>query len=371
MTTGRTRIAWLTADYFLPVDVPIVPRLATHYDVDWLLIQTRTGRTGPSPEAAEGSSFAPRSVALPHRQRDPRLIGWYLALANDIRSRDYHLVYTSFHGPPYFLPILANRVDVNKIIYGVHDASTPKGASREWAMELYHQYVFHALRRFHVFSKNQLKAIETLAPHGTHYYAPLPLIDYGPSLAAPPDEPIRFLFFGRIRRYKRLDLLIEAFRRLPIDVGPVELRIAGQCDEWDVYRPLIAGDHRISTRIELVPDADIPDMLGTCHYVVLPYQDIAQSAVLTLALQYGKPVIAADIDGLKQDVVEGRTGFFFKRGSVEDLTTVMRDVIAAHRSRYPSLTASVADLAQRERSIDGIVERYRAFIDHAVTRARQ
>src|SRR4029077_2457295 len=96
----------------------------------------------------------------------------------------------------------------------VHNVTTPSGAVNERAMRLYHRYVFKKIDQFHVFSKYQLSAISRLLPDKRHYYAPLPLENYGISqLTAPPDR-VRFLFFGYIREYKRLDLLIKSFQAL-------------------------------------------------------------------------------------------------------------------------------------------------------------
>lgn len=345
-----------------------MPRLIEHYDIDWLVIHTYADRLHRLTDGLLGSTpCAPRSVDLRYRQRDPRLVGQYIALSRRISAAKYDLVYTSFHGLPYFLPILAACVDANTIIYAVHNATTPQGASNEWAMRLYHRYVFKALRRFHVFSENQLKAIASLAPDGKHYLAPFMLADYGPPATRPPEEPIRFLFFGQIRRYKRLDILIQAFQRLrAAGTAPIELYIAGGCDEWGRYQDMIGADSSIITRVEFIPTADIPNLVGSCHYLVLPYQDIAQSAVLRLAFQYDKPVIVSDIEGFRQSVVDGTTGFFFESKSVGHLSAVMGDVIANHRSRYSGMQDSIRQMVAREYSPDAIVSKYRKFIDDTV-----
>lgn len=372
MASGRRRLCWITPDYFLHVDAPIVPRLLEHYAIDWLLIHTHADSSHRLTDGLlVGTPCAPRAVDLRYRQRDPRLVRQYIALANEIRAARYDLVYTSFHGLPYFLPILAARVDANKIIYAVHNARTPKGASNERAMQLYHWYVFRTLRRFHVFSEYQLETIASLAPRGKHYIAPLPLVEYGPPTSRAPEEPIRFLFFGHIKRYKRLDILIEAFQHLrATGTAPIELHIAGGCEDWGKYQEMIGADPSIFARVEVIPTADIPDLVGSCHYLVLPYQDIAQSGVLNLAFQYGKPVIVSDIEGFRQSVMEGTTGFFFESESVDHLAAVMGDVIAKHRSRYAGMQDNIRELVAREYSLDAIVTKYRTFIDDTVESQR-
>lgn len=365
---ARRRLCWITPDYFLPVDAPVVPQLLAHYDVDWIVITARGARSPRLPEGLlDESPCVPRVVELKYRQRDPRAVWQYIRCANDIRAGRYDLVYTSFHGLPYFLPILAGRIDADRIIYAVHNASTPKGASNERSMRLYHWYVYRILRRFHVFSEYQLKAIAALAPTAKHYCAPFPLVDYGRPSVIAPVSPIRFLFFGHIRRYKRLDILIKAFQRVrKTATAPIELYIAGYCEDWSAYQNLIGDDPAITARVELIPAADIPDVFESSHYAVLPYQDIAQSAVLKLAFQYGKPVIVSDIEGFKESVVEGATGRFFRSESVDHLESVLRDVIAGHRSHYAGMQEHVKQLTAREYSIDATVASYRAFIEDAL-----
>jgi glycosyltransferase involved in cell wall biosynthesis len=348
------------------IDAPIVPLLAEYYDIDWILVYTH--KTDLTAEGAVGTNQCrPREYDLRFRQRDPRVIGRYLSLLNDILGGGYDLVYTSFHGLPYFLPIVALRLDLGKVIYAVHNVTTPKGAVNERAMRIYHAFVFSRFQRFHVFSEYQLRAIEALLPDKSNHYAPFPLLDYGPSHVTPKRDTIRFLFFGYIRRYKRLDLLIKAFRNLRnAGFSNIELAITGDCDEWDEYQQLIGDESGIQTRIEVVRSSDVSDVVAACHYVVLPYQDTAQSGVLTLAYQYGKPVIASDIPGFRDCIEEGTTGFFFESESERSLTEVMRDAITRHRERYPRLKQNIEEYVRREYSLEAVVDKYRLFLDDAV-----
>jgi glycosyltransferase involved in cell wall biosynthesis len=152
-------------------------------------------------------------------------------------------------------------LDLNKVIYGVHNIHTPKGATHERWMRLYQHFAFRMIKRFHVFSRYQLQLAFSLLPDKRHYYAPLSPENYGSSAAKPPGDKIRFLFFGYIRQYKRLDLLIEAFQSLyGAGLRNIELVIAGRCDDWDAYEALIDQQPGIQTRIGLVANNDVPDL---------------------------------------------------------------------------------------------------------------
>ena len=365
ITKVKKTLCWITPDYFLCADAFIVPKLSNDYEIEWILINTRN--TERKSDGLLLNSFKPKEYNLKYRQKDPRVILQYLKLLIDIRKLDTDLIYISFHGLPYFFPLFFLLINTNKVIYGAHNVSTPKGASNEHLMRIYHRYVFKRIKHFQVFSKFQLSVIRKLLPKKNHYYAPLALEDYGASDISPPNDVIRFLFFGYIREYKRLDLLINSFQDLyHSGIKHIELYIAGNCDNWEYYQSMITINDRIKTRIEIIPNKDIPDLISSCHYMVLPYKDGAQSAVLTLAYQYNKPVIASDIDSFKQFIVDGSTGFFFKNESQESLTSVMRDVILKHETNYETLKANIRTFIKKEFSIDCILARYRDFLDECI-----
>lgn len=347
------------------IDVKVVPQLAHYYPIDWILIRTQ-GSERTSDGLLSGA-VRPREFTLRFRQRDPRVLSQYMSLLSSIRKKDCDLLYTSFHGLPYFFPLLSAMIDLDKVIYGVHNVHTPKGASNEWSMRMYQRYAFRAIKRFHVFSKYQLRVIEELLPTKQHYYAPFAPDDYGTSNACPPTDRIRFTSFGYIREYKRLDLLISAFKTLYNEgLRNIELVIAGKCDDWRPYEALINNHPRIHTRIGIVPNKAIPDLISSSHYIVLPYQDGAQSAVLPLAYQYHKPVITSDIEAFRDVVVDGTTGRQFRNLSQESLCQVMRDVVLVHDKQYDRLVQNVRRYVATEFSSEDIIARYRLFIDETL-----
>jgi glycosyltransferase involved in cell wall biosynthesis len=367
---NRQQITWITPDYFLNVDAKVVPQLANYYPIDWILI--RTPGSERNSDGLLSDAVRPREFILRYRQGDPRIISQYVSLLSSIRRRGYDLLYTSFHGLPYFFPMLSTMIDLDKVIYGVHNVHTPKGATNEWQMRMYQRYAFRVMKRFHVFSKYQLRVIEEILPARKHYYAPFAPDDYGTSNARPPLDRIRFTSFGYIREYKRLDLLISAFKTL-YDEGlrNIELVIAGKCDDWGPYEALIDNHPRIHARIGVAPNKEIPDLISSSHYLVLPYQDGAQSAVLPLAYKYHKPVITSDIDAFRDVVLEGTTGYRFRSLSHESLCQVMREVILRHDADYDTLTRNVCKYVANEYSSEDILAKYRFFIDDTLDAARR
>jgi glycosyltransferase involved in cell wall biosynthesis len=363
----KKKICWITPDYFLIVDAPKVPFLSPEFDIEWILINTFG--TKRKTDALVTTGFKPKEYNLKYRQKDPRIILQYLKLIFRIRKLKPDLIYISFHGFPFFFPLFLMFLKHAKIVWGVHNVRTPKGASNSGMMDIYQDYIFRRVRNIHVFSEYQMNLAKKLYPSKKHFLIPLTLEDYGSSAVTPPEDKIRFLFFGYIREYKGLDLLIRSFLELRNEgFGNIELMIAGQCGNWNYYSSMINGEPAIKSRIESIPNQQIPDIVSSCHYVVLPYRDSAQSGVLNLAYQYRKPVIYSDIEALKQSAEDGITGFCFENGSVASLKHIMKQVVLTHKAGYPLIVSKVSEYVEKEFAMDVIIEKYRMLLNECLVR---
>jgi len=139
------------------------------------------------------------------------------------------------------------------------------------------------------------------------------------------------LFFGRIAPYKGVDYLVSAFAELARRVDGLRLIIAGKIekgcsDYWEkVHRSIsTAGiDKQTIERIGWIPDEEVETYFKAADVVVIPYTDIFQSGVPFLAYSFGLPVIATDVGSLREDVIEGKTGYICKPRDPSDLAKCM------------------------------------------------
>jgi glycosyltransferase involved in cell wall biosynthesis len=136
------------------------------------------------------------------------------------------------------------------------------------------------------------------------------------------DEKI-MLFFGNIAPYKGLDHLIKAMGYLK--EKNIKLIVAGRIKHdcrvyWENIHKFIEDNNLdIIKRIEYIPEEEAEVYFKSADVLVLPYKHIFQSGVIFTAYHFGLPVVATDVGSLKEDIIEGKTGFVCKADDPEDL----------------------------------------------------
>jgi glycosyltransferase involved in cell wall biosynthesis len=145
-----------------------------------------------------------------------------------------------------------------------------------------------------------------------------------------PSEARIALFLGLIRPYKGVDLLLEAWHRLPAGCN-WHLVVAGE--PWgDQGKRLRRQVDRLGigarVRLELrwIPEGEVGSWLAAADLVVLPYRSGSQSAVAPLALGAGRPVVASRVGGLPEVVHHGVNGLLVEPGSVDALARVFAEL---------------------------------------------
>ncbi len=173
------------------------------------------------------------------------------------------------------------------------------------------------------------------------------------------------LFFGRITPYKGLQYLTAAFRQLLGQRQNYRLIIAGnpyRCEEyWRAIRDEIreyVQSGQVLLKANFIPDEETEIYFKAADVVVLPYRDIYQSGVLFLGHSFGLPVVAADVGSLKDEIVEGETGFVFRPEDPIDLERVIEQYFAS--DLYTDLSnrrQEIRDYATERHSWDVVGQR--------------
>ena len=126
------------------------------------------------------------------------------------------------------------------------------------------------------------------------------------------------LFFGLIRSYKGLDILLEAFGMLPEDY---QLIIAGEpYGSFDRYQEIIdrlPGKKRISMDLKYIKDSEVSKYFSAADLAVLPYRSATQSGISSISYHFEVPMIVTDVGGLKETIGDRGTGLVAPSGTPE------------------------------------------------------
>jgi glycosyltransferase involved in cell wall biosynthesis len=174
------------------------------------------------------------------------------------------------------------------------------------------------------------------------------------------------LFFGYVRAYKGLDVLINAMPMVARDFD-VELVVAGEFyDDRRKYEELIstvAPDGLITLHPDYASTEKVRDYFSAADVVVLPYRSATQSGIAQIAYNFDVPVIASDVGGLAEVVKDGKTGYVVPPGDAEALGAAIGrffregaagrfvPIIRAEKAKYTweHIVRTIEDLAGERR----------------------
>jgi len=182
------------------------------------------------------------------------------------------------------------------------------------------------------------------------------------------------LFFGNIAPYKGLEYLLEAMASLVSKDTTYRLVVAGRpkncASYWEEIQTRISSlglNPYLVQRIEYVPDADTETYFKAADVLVLPYTHIFQSGVLFLGYNFGLPAIAADVGSLKEDIVEGKTGFVCRPRDPVDLSKCIETYFSSELfHRLDSCRRDIGDFAAGKYSWTKVGEITRAVYNGLV-----
>ena len=163
--------------------------------------------------------------------------------------------------------------------------------------------------------ENDLLSLKPDAPHilrshplYSHFGAKLPKEEACRMLGVPSDRKT-LLFFGLIREYKGLDILLEAFRELPEDYQVI---VAGEpYGSFAKYQEIIdtlPGKDRVYLYTDYIRDSEVKKFFSASDLAVLPYRSATQSGISSVALNFDLPMVVTDVGGLASTIGSRGTG---------------------------------------------------------------
>ncbi len=234
------------------------------------------------------------------------------------------------------------------------------------------RYFVKSCDGFITMSRAVLSDLDTFDKVKPRLFSPHPLYDnFGASVSKSlakkqlglEEETKYILFFGFIREYKGLDLLIQAFADERLQQLPVKLLIAGEFYiDSKPYLKLIDSlglDDRIVLRTEFIENDDIVNYFCASDIVAQPYKDATQSGVSQIAYHFEKPMLTTNVGGLSEMIPDGKVGYVVKPDVNEISEALLRFFIENKEKEF----SCGAAIEKQRFSWDILLDRIDSIVD--------
>lgn len=244
-----------------------------------------------------------------------------------------------------------------------HGRHTPQMLKlHRWAYQLPHHIIVHTQRMrdrlIQEFGRDA--ATITVMEHGIEpLEADLPI---KPSALTEHRDIPQLLFFGRVARYKGIDILLEALQQINT---PLRLYVCGKSVDGTLTQELQAAMARLPSHIqaswrdEYVPEEDIAGVFQASDVLVLPYRHIDQSGVLFQALRFGVPVIATDVGEFGR-YIDASVGEVCRPNEVSALVEAIERFLAQRHTYDRSVIAARAVQYEWPRVVGPLIQVYQS-----------
>ncbi|GHU66943.1 glycosyl transferase [Bacteroidia bacterium] len=205
------------------------------------------------------------------------------------------------------------------------------------------RWFFHQCTHFVVMSDVVKNDLRQLYPGATYRFLPHPLYNHfgekqdrkraGQTFHLNPEKKT-LLFFGLIRDYKGLDLLIEAMALLD---DSYQLLVAGEAyGSFEKYQKQIDGSPAKDRMVVLnryIGDDEVSSLFSASDVLVLPYKSATQSGVIPVAYHFETPVVTTGVGGLKAMVEQAQSGVVC-RPDANDLARGVEQIFSEGKERF-------------------------------------
>jgi D-inositol-3-phosphate glycosyltransferase len=152
------------------------------------------------------------------------------------------------------------------------------------------------------------------------------------------------LFFGFIRKYKGLDLLLNALANIKLKALNIKLIIAGEFyDNKDEYLQLIKEnrlENNVIIRSDFIPSEEVKYYFCAADMIVQPYHTATQSGVTQIAYHFARPMLVTNVGGLAEMVTHNRVGYVTNTNT-ESIAASLNDFYQNNREKEFSENAAI------------------------------
>ena len=275
------------------------------------------------------SEPAPVDIPIKIRINSVNPFNWF-SVGNELKKLKPDIVvvryWLPFMGP--CLGTILRRIKKNNFTKVICIADNVLPHEKRPADKLFTKYFIPPVDGFITMSEKVLQDLKEFAKNKPAELVPHPLYDnFGPAISK---EEARkkldislndkvILFFGFIRKYKGLDILLNAFKlvikqqnSINQNQGELKLLIAGEFYEDEKNYAALLNDQVIKNSLilhtQFIPNSDVKFFLCSADCVIQPYRSATQSGVTPLAYHFEKPMIVTNVGGLPSLVPDKKVG---------------------------------------------------------------
>lgn len=315
---------------------------------------------------------APANLKITRSYSSVNPISWWTAARSITHTKPDLMI------PQFWMPLMG--MSLAQVIKGV------KRRTKSKAIAVTHNVIPHEKRPGDQFltsaflnscdgyialSRSVLEDINQFTKQGGRSFLPHPIYDnYGQKvkketarkeLGIPQDRRL-ILFFGLVRKYKGLDLLIEAMADNRLQDQNIHLLVAGEFyEDEQSYRQMIA-EKQVSDRVHLVPkfiaNEKVKHYFSAADIVAQPYKTATQSGISQIAYNFEKPMLVTNVGGLPEIVKDGVAGYVVEQ-SPKEIAEKLLDFFQNNRESF--FVKNVAEEKLRfswSTFADGLLELY-------------
>ncbi len=265
---------------------------------------------------------APKDLEIFRRINSINPLNWLL-VGNEIRKKRPDVLLFKFWlplmGPAFGTIARIAKQNRHTRVVSILDNVIPH--ERRIGDKAFTQYFLNACDQFVTMSETvtedlgkftkQKPVMQNAHPLYDNFGEPIPVEEARRELGL--DENYHYLlFFGFIRKYKGLDILLNAFADERLRKFPLKLIVAGEFYEnekpyLDLIETLNLTDHVI-LRTDFIPENEVKNYFCSADVIVQPYRHATQSGITQIAYQFNKPMIVTNVGGLPELVPNGKAG---------------------------------------------------------------
>lgn len=176
-----------------------------------------------------------------------------------------------------------------------------------------------------------------------------------------PTDRFILLFFGFIREYKGLDLLLKALAMLPNDF---HLVVAGESySPFDKYNQLVRDlrlDNRISLFIRYISDHEVPLFFSSADLCVLPYKSATQSGIVGISYHFNLPIVATNVGSLPEMLEPFGSGLIAPSSTPESIAQTIMEFTKNPKNQFIEGIQKYKAIANWDYFAKRLIECYRS-----------